>query len=89
MVEGGVDHAVAGGGAPGQDVAVIERAAHDLGPGRFQLARAGVGTRQTQNPMPVGDQLLDDGRSDEPGGAGDENTHGRDLGGFHFGQTAR
>ncbi len=82
MVEGGVDHAIAGGRAPGQDIVVVQRAPRDLGADSRQLGRAGVGARQPQHLVTVGEQFLDDGGADEAGGAGDENTHGRELPGF-------
>ncbi|MNY72076.1 hypothetical protein D3C86_2105510 [compost metagenome] len=80
MVEGGVDHRVGRGRGAGQAVLVVQVAAHRFGARRLQRPHAGFGAAQPQHLVAVRDQFLNDGRPDEAGRAGNENTHGSSPG---------
>ena len=54
---------------------VLDRSAMDLGAGGRQGRRLVVRTAEAAHLMTGRDQLLDDGRADESGGAGDKNAH--------------
>ena len=47
----------------------------DFGPRRGKRRRPPIRTSQAEDLMSRADQLSDDGRADEAGGAGNENTH--------------
>ncbi len=70
MDEGGVDHGIRGGGAFSQAIQILQRTAMDFRARRLERGGARVGTRQPQNLVPRAQQFLDDGRTDETGGAG-------------------
>ena len=55
---------------------MFEVAAMDLRAGRFERARAGVGSGQAEDFVPRREQFRDDAGADEAGGAGEEDTHG-------------
>ena len=49
----------------------------DVGAGRGDGRRTGIGTGHAEDAVPGGDQFPDHGRADEAGRAGDEYTHGK------------
>ena len=51
----------------------------DVSSGHFELAGAGVGTGQAEHPMAASEELGNDVRADEAGGAGQEYAHGNLL----------
>jgi hypothetical protein len=52
----------------------------DLGAHRGEGGRTGIGPGKARDTMTSGDQVADDGRADEAGGAGNEYTHGQSPG---------
>ena len=75
MDEGGVDHAVRGGGSAAQAFQVFEIAAMHLGTGGDKRLGAGIRASETEHLMARVDEFLNNGRADKSGGAGDEDTH--------------
>jgi hypothetical protein len=73
--EGGVDHAIRSGRSRVQALEIFERTAVDIGscPGKGRGSRVRAG--EAEHLMPRVDQLADDGGTDEPCGAGDEDAH--------------
>ena len=75
MDETGVNHAIRRGGAAAQALQVFQITSMDRGAcrgeGRCPRIRAG----KTKHLMACADQLLNNGRTDKAGGAGDEHTH--------------
>jgi hypothetical protein len=79
MVEGQVDDAVRSGGSPLEAVQVLKRSASDLGSSRRQTRRLVIRTTEAENLMTGGNQVFDNGRADETGGAGNKHTHEQSL----------
>jgi hypothetical protein len=79
MIEGQVDDAVRSGGSRLEAVRVLKRSANDFGTSRSQSRRLAVRTTEAEDLMTGGNQVFDDGRADETGGAGNKHTHGQSL----------
>jgi hypothetical protein len=76
VVEGAVDHAFRQGGPATQAVRVLQVAAMRFRTGGLQCPGARVRARHAEHPVPRPDEFRDDGRADETGRAGNEDTHG-------------
>ena len=76
MDEGGVDHAVRGGGSAAQAIQVFEIAAKRLGASRGKRLCARLRAGEAEHPMARVDELPNDGGADKTRSAGDEYTHG-------------
>ena len=63
--------------AAAQAVQVLEVAAVHLGPGCGERPGAPVRAGEAEHGVPRLEEVLNDGRADEAGSAGDENAHGR------------
>ena len=70
-----MDDAVGRRGARAQAVEVVEVAALDLGAGGLDGGGRRVRAGEADDLVARSDELGDDGRADETGCAGDENTH--------------
>ena len=75
MNEGGVDDAVRRRRAAAQAVEVLEVAALDFGARVGERLGVGVRAGQTDDAVAGGDEVPDDGGTDEAGRAGDEYAH--------------
>src|SRR3954470_6100794 len=75
MLERQVDDSVGGLRTSAQAVQVVEVALVHLGAHRLESLRRRIGARQPEYLMTCGDELRNNGRTDEPGRACDEHSH--------------
>ena len=77
MLEGEVDDAVGRPGSLAQPVEIVQVAAPHLGACGLECRRGAVGTRQPDDLVPGLEQFGHERRTDVPGRASHENTHGK------------
>jgi hypothetical protein len=75
MVEGEMDHGVRASSPGAEAFQIIEVAAMHLGALGGKRLGAGIGAGETENLVASPDEFRNEGRTDEAGGAGNENTH--------------
>ncbi|BCP53978.1 hypothetical protein K32_25950 [Kaistia sp. 32K] len=75
MVEGGVDHAIAGRRAASQAFQILDIATMGLGAHGREPSGTRVRAREAEDLVAVRDQFGDDLRADEAGRSSKENTH--------------